>query len=317
MISWIYPVYISRMRTLAILTSVSRYARGMVENRHLRYFLEVAKTLHITRAAEHLHIAQPALTQNIQQLERELGVKLFERQGRRLSLTEAGQVFAEEADNSLRAFYGAQLAAKRAERGEVGKIVIGFQSTAGLAVIPQLLKRLVQRYPAVKVMLREMGSSAQRNALRQGEIDAAIMYTLPDREFAHHELVPESLVIALSEAHPLAARESIALKEIADEIFVLPAVEVAEFLYRGVLAECADAGFQPRHIQDVSTVQTALGLVSVGFGIAILPASAHYVRREGVVLRPIRNSRLEAQLTLMWSPKHASPIIPKIKECLG
>jgi DNA-binding transcriptional LysR family regulator len=171
--------------------------------------------------------------------------------------------------------------------------------------------------PAVKVMLRETGSSAQRNALRQGEIDAAIMYTQPDREFAHHELVPESLVFALSEAHLLAARESIALKEIADEIFVLPAVEVAELLYRGVLAECADAGFQPRHIQDVSTVQTALGPVSAGFGISILPASAHYIRREGVVLRPIRNSRLEAQLTLMWSPMHASPIIPKIKECLG
>jgi DNA-binding transcriptional LysR family regulator len=299
------------------LACILRYVYIMIENRHLRYFLEVAKTLHITRAAEHLHIAQPALTQNIQQLEQELGVKLFERQGRRLSLTEAGRVFAEEADSSLRAFYGAQLAAKRAERGEVGKIVIGFQSTAGISVVPQLLKQLGQRYPGIKVLLREMGSSAQRNALRQGEIDVAVMYSLPDKEFAHHELIPESLVIALPSAHPLAERESIALKEISDEIFVLAAVEVAELLHRAVLAECADSGFRPHLIQDVSTAQTALGLVSAGFGISILPASVRHIPREGVVLRPIRNSRLQAQLTLMWLPKHPSPIIPKIKECLG
>ena len=148
----------------------------MIENRHLRYFLEVAKTLHVTRAAEGLHIAQPALTQNIQQLEQELGVKLFERQGRRLSLTEAGHVFVEEASNSLRTFEGAQLAAQRAARGEGGEIVIGFQSTAGLSLIPKLLKELGQRYPHIKVVLKEMGSSAQRSALRQREIDVGIMY---------------------------------------------------------------------------------------------------------------------------------------------
>lgn len=288
----------------------------MIENRHLRYFLEVAKTLHMTRAAEHLHIAQPALTQNMQQLEQELGVLLLERKGRRLSLTEAGKVFAEEAENSLRVFHGAQMAARRAERGELGEIVIGFQSTAGLTVLPQLLRQLAERYPGLRVSLREMGSMAQRSALRQGEIDAAIMYALPDPEFSHYMLVPESLVFCLPESHPLATRESIALKDVLGETFILPAAEVAELLHQAVLAECADAGFQPRHTQNVSTAQTALGLVSAGFGVALLPASVRCIEREGVAMRPIRNSRLQAQLTLMWSPKHPSPIIPKLQECL-
>lgn len=288
----------------------------MIENRHLRYFLEVARTLHITRAAERLHIAQPALTQNIQQLEQELGVELFERKGRRISLTEAGRVFEREAEHSLRVFLGAQLAAQRAVRGEVGKVVIGFQSTAGLTVIPQLLKQLGNKYPDIEVTLREMGTVAQRKALRQGEIDVAIMYTLPDDEFSHHELTPDSLVIALPESHPLAGRDSIALKELAEDRFILPAREVAEVLHNAVLAECADSGFKPRHIQEISTAQTALGIVSAGFGISVLPAAVQALPRKGVVMKPIRNSRLQVQLALMWPGENASPIIPKLLECL-
>jgi DNA-binding transcriptional LysR family regulator len=288
----------------------------MIENRHFRYFLEVARVLHMTRAAERLHIAQPALTQNIQQLEQELGVELFERKGRRISLTEAGRVFEREAEHSLRVFLGAQLAAQRAVRGEVGKVVIGFQSTAGLTVIPQLLKRLGNKYPDIEVTLREMGTAAQRKALRQGEIDVAIMYTLPDDEFSHHELTPDSLVIALPESHPLAARDSIALKELSEDRFVLASPEVAEVLHNAVLAECADSGFKPRHIQEVSTAQTALGIVSAGFGVSVLPAAVQALPRKGVVLKPIRNSRLQVQLALMWPGKHASPIIPKLLECL-
>ncbi len=289
---------------------------ALIENRHLRYFLEVARTLHITRAAERLHIAQPALTQNIQQLEQELGVKLFERKGRRISLTRAGQVFEQEAAHSLRVFQQAQLAAQRAVRGEAGRIVISFQSTAGLAVVPQLLHQMSMRYPQIEVSLREMGASAQRNALRQGEIDVAITYTLSDAEFDNHELTPDSLVIALPETHPLATRESIALKEVSTEAFVLPAPEASGVLYHAVLAECADSGFQPRRIQEAATVQTALGLVSVGFGISVLPASVQSLTRKGVVVRPIRNSRLQVHLALLWPKANPSPIVPKLLECL-
>lgn len=289
----------------------------MIENRHLRYFLEVARTLHVTRAAEKLHIAQPALTQNIQQLEQELGVRLFERQGRRLSLTEAGAVFQREAEHSLRVFQNAQLSAQRAARGEIGEIAVGFQSTAGLSIVPHMLQKLRVRYPSIEVTLREMGTLAQQQALLNNEIDVAIVYRKGDSQFAYQDLIPDSLVVALREDHPLADRESIALKEIADEVFVLPSMEVSTVLHHAVLAECADAGFQPHRVQAISTTQTALGLVSAGFGISVLPASALALSRKGVVQRPIRNSRLQVPLAVMWPIENPSPIVPKILECLS
>jgi DNA-binding transcriptional LysR family regulator len=288
----------------------------MIENRHLRYFLEVAQTLHITRSAERLRIAQPALTQNMQQLEEELGVSLFERKGKRLSLTEAGKIFEREAEHSLRVFQGAQLAAQRAVRGEAGRVVIGFQSTAGLAIVPRLLKRLQQKYPEIEVSLREMGTDAQRKALRQNEIDAGIMYTLSDNEFARHNLTPEPLIIALPESHPLANRESIALKEVSEEAFILPAREVAGALYHAVLAECAESGFEPRCVREIATAPAALGLVSSGFGVSVLPASVQVLSRQCVVLRPIRDSRLQVQLSMLWSSANPCPMIPKLVECL-
>jgi DNA-binding transcriptional LysR family regulator len=291
------------------------YAVGMIENRHFRYFLEVAETLHITRAAERLHIAQPALTQNIQQLEEELGVKLLRREGQRFSLTEAGRVLKEEADLSLKTFYKAQLAAKRAERGEVGKIVIGFQSTAGFGLMPQLFKNLRDRYPGIVTSLRELGADDQKRALRQAEIDVAIAYALPDSDFGCHELPAERALIALPLNHPLAKKSEIGLKDIAQEIFVIPSIEVAEIVFRALLTECAEHGFQPE-IQEVSTSATALGLISVGYGVGIVPESVTHIGRPGVVFRAIRDGKLSPRLRIMWLAKNPSPIVPKILECL-
>lgn len=287
----------------------------MIENRHLRYFLAVSQDLHVTRAAARLHIAQPALTQNIQQLEAELEVELFRRDGRRLTLTEAGHVFVQEAEASLRQFEHAQQAARRAARGEVGTLALGFQSTAGLSIVPQILQRFRTYYPDVDVLLREMGTSAQMTALRAGELDMALMYSLGSEEFAYRELVPESLVIALPEDHPLAQRDSVALKDLAQEVLILPAAAIAAVLHHAVLAECADAGFQPKRLQEVATAQTALGLVSAQFGIAILPGSVGTLKRAGVVLRPIRNSRIQIQLALLWPKEHPSPIVSRLLEC--
>src|SRR5882757_4816506 len=155
----------------------------MIENRHLRYFLVLADTLHMTRAAELLHIAQPALTQNIQQLEDELGTPLLHRKGHRLSLTEAGKVFRVEAERSLQQFELARISAQRAGRGEIGTLAIGFGSTAGIDVVPQLVLTLHEKYPDIRVEVEEMGTAAQMAALRSGAIDAAISYVVPGDEF--------------------------------------------------------------------------------------------------------------------------------------
>ena len=288
----------------------------MLENRHLRYFIEVARSLHVRRAAERLHIAQPALTQNIQQLESALGVELFHRESRHLRLTEAGQVFLAEAEQSLHQFEHAQKTAQRAARGEVGKLFLGFQSTAGLSLIPNLLQNFRTEFPEVEVTLFESVSTAQKRALRSGEIDIGLIYGPPDAGFAYRQLEPESLVIVLPEDHPLAVKDSVALAELAQEVFILPSSSAAEVLHHAVMTECADAGFQPKKVQEITTAQTALGLVSAQFGVSILPASVQVLVRRGVTLRPIRDSRIKVGLTFLWMEDSRSPVVANLVKCI-
>src|ERR1700724_1068527 len=116
-------------------------------------------------------------------------------------------------------------------------------------------------------------------------MEIGLMAPLPDAGFSSREIEPESLVIALSEDHPLAEKDSVALAELAQEVFILPSNSAAEVLHHAVMTECADAGFQPKKVQEITTAQTALGLVSARFGVSILPASVQVLMRRGVTLR--------------------------------
>jgi DNA-binding transcriptional LysR family regulator len=161
-----------------------------------------------------------------------------------------------------------------------------------------------------------LGSTAQKRALRNGEIDIGLLYGLPDLGFAYRELEPESLVIALPEDHPLAVKDSVALAELAQEIFILPSNSVAEALRHAVMTECADAGFQPKRVQEITTAQTALGLVSARCGVSILPASVQVLMRRGVILRPIRDSRIQVSLTFLWMEDSRSPVLANLVKCI-
>jgi DNA-binding transcriptional LysR family regulator len=229
-----------------------------------------------------------------------------------LTLTEAGKVFTREAEASLRLFQAAQLSAQRAARGEAGTLVLGFQSTAGLLTVPRLLHRFRTASPEVEIILREMGTNAQRIALRGAELDAALIYAPSDDEFASHKLTPEPLLIAMPDNHPLAERDSVAFSELAHERFILPSREVAEGLYYSILAECTENGFRPVGLQEVSTAQTALGLVAAYVGISVLPSSVRVLSRDGVVMKNIRNSRIQAQLELVWPKVSPSPIVERL-----
>ena len=280
----------------------------MIENRHLRYFSVLARTLHMTRAAEQLHIAQPALTQNIQQLEEELGTSLIQRNGRKLSLTVAGEVFLLEAERSLEKFEGAKFAAQRAGRGELGHIAIGFGTAADVVVVPRLVKSFADRYPDVAIQLKEMGSDDQAVAVRCGEIDIAISYTTPNGEFNHRELPPESLIVVLNHKHRLAQQSFIDITDLRQDRLILPSKNVAATLSEAVMLEFAEYGLKPRSIQEVATWQTAIGLVSVGVGVSIMPASVSAYTRENVVTRPINNPGREVRLLLSWQRGNVSSV---------
>jgi DNA-binding transcriptional LysR family regulator len=280
----------------------------MIENRHLRYFSVLARTLHMTRAAEQLHIAQPALTQNIQQLEEELGTSLIHRNGRKLSLTAAGEVFLLEAERSLEKFEGAKFAAQRAGRGELGHIAIGFGTAADVVVVPRLVKCFADHYPDVAIQLKEMGSDDQAVALRCGEIDIAISYTTPNEEFNHRELPAESLIVVLNDKHRLAKQSFIDISDLSEDRLILPSKNVAATLSEAVMLEFAEYGLKPRSIQEVATWQTAIGLVSVGVGVSIMPASVSAYTRENVVTRPINNPSREVRLLLSWQRGNVSSV---------
>ena len=284
----------------------------MIENRHYRYFIEVANTLHMRRAAARLHIAQPALTINIQQLERELGVKLLNRTGHQLTLTDAGKIFLQEAQCSLEQFEVAQIAARRAARGEAGTFVLGFTCTAGMKIVPKLIKHLHTSYPDVKIVLREMGTEAQTKALQANELDAAIMYSPVVEGFESAHLLKEPIVAAVSTTHPLAKTDKISLKDLAGETLILPAREIAEPIREAVLGVYKQKYGAPSRIQEVAAFPTAFGLVAAGIGIAFGPASMEVLSRRGVALKHLADRGLHSQLTLHWHSKQTSPITSHI-----
>ena len=284
----------------------------LIENRHLRYFSVLGRTLHMTRAAEQLHVAQPALTQNIQHLEEELGTTLITRTGRSLALTEAGAVFLAEADRSLHQFELAKTAARKAARGEAGNLSLGFSSTAGIRVVPQVVKNLSDRYPDIRVNLCEIGAEAQLRAIRNGSIDVGIGYAQSTPEFETSRLPSESLFAVLPENHALAHEKDIDIRALSQEVFVVPSRKVATTLRDAIIAECEDAAFRPRMIQEITTAQTALGMVSAGVGISILPTTIRTLAHPGVVFIPLRDTRREVRLVLIWKRDHPPAVLRKL-----
>jgi DNA-binding transcriptional LysR family regulator len=278
----------------------------MIENRHLRYFVVLAKRLHMRQAAAELQIAQPTLTQNIQQLERDLGTLLLQRTGRKLSLTDAGVAFQIKAEGSLAQFEFAKEAARRAGRESAGQVIVGFTSSAGVRFIPQMLQKSYAMDPDVAIQLRELDMESQFSALRSGDIHVAIAYAAPSVEFESRELDPESLVIAVSTRHALPYEGTIGMTELADEPLILPSRSAAATLTDAILTECSSMGFRPRSTRETSTYQSALGLVSAGFGMAIMPDSVQVLQREGVTIRRIRSAGTKVRLLMLWKKNGVS-----------
>jgi DNA-binding transcriptional LysR family regulator len=293
---------------MSVIEGPSRTSSGelMIENRHLRYFVVLAKTLHMRQAAAQLRISQPTLTQNMQQLEKELGTMLIHRSGRNLSLTDAGLAFQMKAELSLKQFEFAKTAARKAGQRPSGQVIVGFSSSAGLQFIPQLVKRSHAMFPDVGIQLRELGMEPQLAALRSGEINVAVAYAPRSDEFQSLELKPESLVIALHAQHSLAHQKAVSVGELTEETLIIPTRYAAATLADAIHAECSSTGFRPHSTQEPSTYQSALGMVSAGLGVSIMPASVQVLHREGVAIRPIKSGRTEVRLSVLWRKTEVS-----------
>jgi len=289
-----------------------------MELRHLRYFVAVAEELHFGRAARRMHVAQPALSQQIRQLETELGVLLLARTKRRVALTEPGRLFLAEARRALAQVAAAADVAQRGAAGEAGRLRIGYVDAALWGALPEVIGAFRRRHPRVALTLLERLPSQGLLALRRGEIDVAIG---PPPTGAAAALESESLgehpvLLALSAAHPLASRRSIDVAELADEPWLLVTARVPSRLRDLALAACAAAGFLPRVAQEARQLDALVALVSAGLGVTLVPGTAERIVREGVVYRPLRDRSLRFQLVALWRRADAPPTVRSFVEVL-
>lgn len=280
-----------------------------MELRHLRYFLTVAETLNFTRAAERLHIAQPPLSRQIRELEEELGVDLFDRRGKRILLSSAGEIFADRARRILAAADSAVIDSQRAARGEIGHIAVGFFEHIAYTLLPTLIREFQERFPDVSVELRWFTAAEQANALTRGEVDIAFVRSMPsDADLKAALILEEPFVVAIAEDHPLAAKREISIADCAQMRVINYSKSVAPDYHAIINQLCALGGFAPSPRFEVGQIYASLGLVSSGFGVALVPASVQRVHMDNVVYRPLRERHATSKLFLAW----VNPSPPKV-----
>ncbi len=287
----------------------------MIELRHLRYFMAVAEELHFGRAAERLHIAQPPLSQQIRQLEANLGFELFHRTKRSVQLTAGGTVFLEECHQVFRQVDHAVRAGQQASRGEVGKLVVGFVSSAAYNVLPPLLHAFREQVPGVNLTLQELTTDQQVQRLRDQQIDVGFVRPPVDQvEFRVMTILQESLVLALPETHPLAQSDLITLRSLIHDSFILFPRLLAPGLYDQIISLCQQANFSPRVVQEATQMQTIVSLVAAGIGSAIVPESIRHLQRTGVVYKALTEPTPKAAIALAWPQNTRSPVVQRFLE---
>lgn len=283
-----------------------------MELRHLRYFLAVAQDLNFTRAAARIGISQPPLSQQIKDLEQELGTLLFHRTPHGVELTEAGQAFQAEAQQILDRTEQARAVALRAARGEVGQLRVGFTGSAAFnQVVARLIRDFRRAYPQVQLTLEEVNTTRLLDGLDKGKLDTAFVRPgLTPFEGIHlHRFPDEPMRVVLPLGHRLAARASLSLGELAGEPFVLFPRTVGLSLFDEVINACRRAGFDP-HIEQVAPqISSVVNLVAAELGLSIVPASISQVQVDGVRYVDIQGDAPHARLALATRANERSVIV--------
>ena len=282
--------------------------------RHLRFFLEVAKELHFSRAAENMGIAQPALSRAIRDLEANLGVVLFIRGTRKVELTDAGQAFVNDCKAVLNAANLAVQNVRLVNEGSLGSLRIGYTDMAIAGCLPQILTKFQAQYENISLQPHMDPTIYQLDRLEKDEIDIGFVTgPIQVEVLIQHPVQSERFVCVVYDSHPLAHRKSIRLEELAGENFVLGPPKEWEHFYSYLLPMCRKAGFLPHTAQQAYNTTGIIGLIACGVGITIHTESVINCLRDGVSAIPISTSEITENLVTVaiWKENKISGPLAK------
>ena len=286
-----------------------------MEMRQLRYFVAVARERNFSRAAEVLHIAQPPLSRQIQQLEDTLGATLIDRSSRPLTLTDAGRFFYEQANQILARMEHIQEQTRRIALARREIFIIGCVGSTLYSGTPDLVRRMRLRWPDLGIEIREMMSVEQIAALKDGRIDLGFgRVRLSDPDVERTTLREERLVVAFPKGPPKSlSTEPMPLSEIAGETLVIYPSKPRPSFADEVLALYAELKVEPGPVEEVREIQTALGLVAAAMGVCILPAAAQRQRTDDVCYRLLSDESATSPVIMSYRRDDRSGRIEEIK----
>jgi DNA-binding transcriptional LysR family regulator len=286
----------------------------------LTCFLAVAEELHFTRAAERLSMTQPPLSRQIQLLEHELGVRLLDRTNRTVRLTPAGRSFLGEARRIVRQAEHAALSVRQVSTGEAGSIAIGFTAASAYSALGDLLATSRSALPGVEILLHELVTRDQMEALGEGSLDLGLIRpTAIGADLTSRAAVREGLVAALPSGHPLADADGpLELSAFQGQDFLMYSSVEARYFHELLLTTFHAAGVRPVFIQYLSQVHSILALVNYGWGVALVPESAAGMRYAGVVYRPLRlpDDPRPVELDFVWRKDNDNPALAALLQLL-
>ena len=279
--------------------------------RRLRYFIGVAEELHFGRAARRLNLSQPSLSIQVRALERDIGTPLLVRTQRRVELTEAGRALLEDGRRLIDQSAAAVVQARRAATGSVGRLSIGFVSTADYSILPPLVRSFRRKYPGVALKLLELTNDLQEALLLSGELDLGLsVLPTPAPELRTRVVFREPLIAAVPSSYALAIGVlGIRLRNLAHEEFILFPRALSPGLYDLVIAACQRAGFTPSLAQEAIQMQTILGLVAAGLGVAIVPHCMSKLQRSDIRYLALESTDFVVETSALWQAGNEAPAL--------
>ncbi len=287
-----------------------------MELRHLRYFIILAEELHFGRAAARVHITQPPFSRQIRELEQEINVSLFARSSKMVKLTEAGRIFYSHVREIQESLDQAIKTAHRAQQGNFGRLAIGYLGAAAYQLLPNVLRQFRDSHPDVELILHEMITTEQWEALSKGTIDVGIMRpTLGVEQHESEVILRERFMVALPWGHRLARRQEIDIRSLAEENFVMLSSTYGG-LYRQIVDLCLKANFEPKVTHVATQTRFVVGLVGAGMGVSIVPYSTQRMNISGVVYRRLCGINSYAEMIVAWRKGEETAVVAQFLHVL-